>query len=95
LVLFTEDINRDTSHIFTCIRDKDGWSIQEKHDYNMETLRIEKAGGDISKRKIFKMYFGTTCRDVEDVSFCLNHIVVCAMVLWSCVHACIWMVIVG
>jgi len=69
LVLFTEDIARATSHIFTCIRDKDGWSIEEKHDYNMETLRIEKAGGDISKRKIFKMYFGTTVRDVKRVSF--------------------------
>jgi len=65
----TEDIQLATSHIFTCIRDKDGWTIQEKHDYNMETLRIEKAGGDISKRKIFMDYFGTTVRDVEDVSF--------------------------
>jgi len=35
----------------------------------METLRIEKAGGDISKRKIFLMYFGTTICDVHDVSF--------------------------
>jgi len=61
-------ISRATSHIFTCIRDKDGWSIKEKHDYKMETLRIEKAGGDISKRKIFKMYFGTTVVDVKDVS---------------------------
>ena len=69
LVYFTEDIQRATSHIVTCIRDKDGWSINEKHDYNMETLYIEKAGGDISKRKFFKMYFGTTVRDVEDVSF--------------------------
>jgi len=68
-VLFTVDIERATSHIFTCIRDKDGWSIKEKYDYNMETLRMEKAGGDISKRKIFKMYFGATVRDVEDVSF--------------------------
>ena len=68
-MLFTGDIQRATSHIFTCIRDKDGWSINDKHDYNMETLRIEKAGGDISQRKIFMDYFGTTVRGVEDVSF--------------------------
>jgi len=68
-VLFTVDIERATSHIFTCIHDKDGWSIKEKHDYNKETLRIEKTGGDVSKRKIFKMYFGTTVIDVKDVSF--------------------------
>jgi len=35
----------------------------------METLRIEKTGGDISKRKIYMDYFGTTVRAVEDVSF--------------------------
>jgi len=69
LVLFAEDINQAKTNIFTCIRGKDGWSIKEKHAYNLETLRIEKAGGDTSKRKIFLMYFGTTFRHVNMVSF--------------------------
>jgi len=51
LVLFAEDINQTTTHIFTCIRGKDGWSIKEKYDYNLETLLINKVGGDTSKRK--------------------------------------------
>jgi len=69
LVLFAEDINQAKTHIFTCIRGQDGWSIKEKHAYNLETLRIGKAGGDISKRKLFMMYFGTTFRHVNMVSF--------------------------
>jgi len=55
-------------NIFSSMRRKDGLSVQEKHAYNMETLRIEKAGGDISKRKLFILYFGTTIRHVDMVS---------------------------
>jgi len=72
LVLFAEDINQAKTYIFSCIRGKDGWSIQQNHDYNLETLRIEKAGGDTSKRKILIMYFGTTIggtQHVDRVSF--------------------------
>jgi len=69
LVLFAEDINQAKTHIFTCIRGLDGWSIEEKLAHNLETLRIDKAGGDTSKRKIFLMYFGTTYRHVDMVSF--------------------------
>ena len=68
-MLFAEDINQTKTNIFTCIRVKVGWSIKEKHDYNLETLRIHQAGGDTSKRKIFSMYFGTTYRDVMLASF--------------------------
>ena len=68
-MLFAEDINQAKINIFTFIRGKDGWSIEEKHAYNLETVRIEKAGGDTSKRKILMMYFGTTIQYVDRVSF--------------------------
>jgi len=68
MVLLAEDINQAQTHIFTCIRDKDGWSIEDKLDYNLETLRIEQAGGDTSGRTLFAMYFGTTYRHEKQVS---------------------------
>jgi len=66
---FAEDINKAKTHIFTSMRGKDGLTVQEKHAYNMETLRIRKAGGDNSKRKLFMLYFSTTFRNVDLVSF--------------------------
>jgi len=59
LVLFAEDIDKAKTEIFTGMRDKDGWTVEGKHAYNLETVRIEKAGGDISQRKLYMMYFGT------------------------------------
>ena len=51
------------------LRYKHTWGLTPRYAYNLETLRIEKAGGDISKRKLFMMYFGTTFRHVNMVSF--------------------------
>jgi len=68
MVLMADDINRARTNIFTCMRDKGGRSIQEKLTYNMQTLCIQQAGGDYSKRFLFSMYFGTTYRRWQDVS---------------------------
>jgi len=68
LVLSAEDINEAKTHIFTCLRGKNGLSMQQKHDYNLETVRIFKAGGDISQRHMYMMYLSTTVRDVGVVS---------------------------
>jgi len=68
MVLLAEDIIQAQTHIFTCIFDKDGWSIKDKFAYNLETLRIDRAGGDTSGRKRFCMYFGTTYRHWKQAS---------------------------
>jgi len=76
MVMMTEDINQAGAHIFTNMRDKAGWSIEEKHAYNMETLHIHREGGDTSKRWLFMMYFGTTYRRWQAVSCWLSPTVV-------------------
>jgi len=86
LVLFAEDVNQAKTHIFTGIRGLDGLSIEEKLAHNLDTVRLHKAGGDTSKRKMYMMYFGTTFRHWETVSFLLNQMVVFAVVLYSCVR---------
>ena len=47
---------------------EDGLTIQEMHAYNKETVRIYSMGGDISKRKMYMQYFGTTLRQLKQVS---------------------------
>jgi len=47
---------------------KDGLTIKEKYAYNLETLRLRHAGGDISQRKIYMLCFGTTHQPVDKVS---------------------------
>jgi len=85
MVMMAEDINQAGAHIFTNMRDKGGWSIEEKFAYNMETLRIHREGGDTSKRWLFMMYFGTTYRRWQQVSCWLSPTVV--WMLSPCVRA--------
>ena len=68
MVMMTEDINQAAAHIFSNILDADGWSIEDKFDYNIETLRIHREGGDTSERWLFMLYFGTTYRKWEQVT---------------------------
>jgi len=67
-VVMTEQITQTWEHIFRHERDKDGWSIEDKHLYNLDTIRIRQEGGDTSKRWLFMSYFGTTIRMKEEVS---------------------------
>jgi len=48
--MMAEEVNQAGAHIFTHVRDKDGWSIEEKHLYNLETMRLHREGGDTFKR---------------------------------------------
>jgi len=50
MVMMVEEINQVAAHIFTNVHDKDGRSIEDKHLYNLETIRIRQDGGDTSKR---------------------------------------------
>ena len=68
MVMMADDINQAQVNIFTNMRDKGTWSFKEKFAYNMETLRIHRAGGHTSKRFLFMMYFGTTYRRWQDVN---------------------------
>jgi len=67
-VLLAEDIDKAKTIIFTSMRGKDGLTIKEKYAYNLETLRLRHAGGDISQRKIYMLCFGTTHQPVHKVS---------------------------
>jgi len=66
--LTAEEINQTAAHIFSHMRDKDGWSIEDKHLYNLETIRIRQEGGDTSKRLLLMSYLGTTYREKEEVN---------------------------
>jgi len=54
------------------MRMEDGLTIHEMIAYNKETVRIALMGGDISKRKMYMQYFGTTYRQLKEVSSWLN-----------------------
>jgi len=60
--MMAAQITQTWKHIFSSVRDKDGRSIEDKHLYNLDTIRIRRQGGDTSKRWIFMLYFGTTIR---------------------------------
>jgi len=68
MVMMTAQVTQTWEHIFRHDRDKDGWSIEDKHLYNLDTIRIRREGGDTSKRWLFMSYFGTTIRMKEEVS---------------------------
>jgi len=68
------------------VRDKDGWSIQDKHLYNLETMRIHREGGDTFQRRLYMLYFGTTYRECHEVSCWRSPTVV--WMLSTCVRAC-------
>jgi len=86
MVMMTEEINQAGAHIFTHVRDKDGWSIEDKHHYNVETMRIHREGGDTFERWLFMLYFGTTYREWHEVSCWRSPTVV--WMLSTCVRAC-------
>jgi len=68
MVMMAEEINQAAAHIFTTVRDNDGQSIEDKHLYNLATIRIRREGGDTSKRWLFMSYLGTTYREDHQVS---------------------------
>ena len=86
MVMMTEQINQVGAHIFSNVRDKDGRSIEDKHRYNLETIRIRKAGGDTFKRWLFLLYFGTTYREWFEVN--CWHGPTLVWMLSACVRAC-------
>ena len=67
MVMMAEEINQTAAHIFTNVRDKDDRSIEDKHLYNFETIRIRQEGGDTSKHWRFMSYIGTTYREWYEV----------------------------
>jgi len=81
-----EEINQAAAHIFTNVRDKDGRSIEDKHLYNLATIRIRQEGGDTSKRWLFMSYLGTTYREWHEVSCWRSPTLV--WMLSTCVRAC-------
>jgi len=66
--VITEEIVQTAAHIFSNVRDKGGRSIEDKHRYNLDTIRIRRERGDTSKRRLFMSYLGTTFRKKEEVS---------------------------
>jgi len=68
MVMMAEEITQTAANIFNHMRDKDGKSIEDKHLYNLDTIRIRRQRGDTSKRRIFMSYLGTTFRKKEKVN---------------------------
>jgi len=86
MVMMAEEIIQTAAHIFSNVRDKTGRSIEDKHRYNLETLRIRQEGGDTFKRWLFLLYFGTTFREWFEVS--CWHGPTLVWMLSVCVRAC-------
>jgi len=86
MVMMVEEINQAAAHIFTNVHDKDGRSIEDKHLYNLETIRIRQDGGDTSERWLFMSYIGTTYREWYEVSCWRSPTLVWMMS--TCVRAC-------
>ena len=86
IVMTAEKIIQTTAHIFSNKRDKQGRSIEDKHRYNLETLRIRREGGDTFKRLLFLLYFGTTMQEWWEVS--CRHGPTLVWMLSVCVRAC-------
>ena len=76
MVMMAEEITQTAANIFSHMRNKDGKSIEDKHLYNLETIRIRRQRGDTSKRRIFMSYLGTTFRKKEKVSCWLTPLLV-------------------
>jgi len=68
MVVMTEQVTETWEHIFSHMRDKTGMTIEDKHLYNMDTIRIREEGGDTSGRWLYMLYFGTTIQLLERVS---------------------------
>jgi len=66
-VLHAEDIVK-VKTVLLSMRMEDGLTIQEMHTYNKETVRIYSVSGDISKCKMYMLYFGTTFRRLKQLS---------------------------
>ena len=66
-VLQADDIEKVKTGVLA-MRMEDGLTIHEMIAYNKETVRIALMGGDISKRKMYMQYFGTTYRQLKEVS---------------------------
>jgi len=66
--MMAEQITQTAANIFSHMRDKEGKSIEDKHLYNLDTIRIRRERGDTSKRRLFMSYFGTTIREKTRVS---------------------------
>jgi len=86
MVMMTEEINQVAAHIFSNVRDKDVRSIEDKHLYNLDTIRIHQEGGDTFKRWLFMSYFGTTYREWFEVR--CWHGPTLVWMLSTCVRAC-------
>ena len=86
IVMMTAQITQTWEHIFSHVRDKDDRSIEDKHLYNLDTIRIRQDGGDTSKRLIFMSYLGTTYREEDEVSCWRTPTLV--WVLSTCVRVC-------
>ena len=86
MVMMAEQIIQTAAHIFSHVRDQDGRSIEDKHLYNLETIRIRKEGGDTFKRWLFMLYFGTTFREWYEVT--CWHGPTQVRMLSSCLRAC-------
>ena len=63
-----EQIAKTAANIFSHMRDKTGKSIEDKHLYNLHTIRMRRQGEDTSKRRLFMSYLGTTIRPTKKVS---------------------------
>ena len=72
-----EQITETAANIFSNMRDKTGRSIEDKHLYNMHTVRMRRQGADTSKRRLFMSYLGTTIRPTKKVSCRLNPSLAC------------------
>ena len=42
MMMMAEQITQTWEHIFRHVRDKDGKSIEDKHLYNLDTIRIRR-----------------------------------------------------
>ena len=84
--MMAEQILQTAAHIFSNVRDEAGRSIEDKHRYNLETLRIRREGGDTFKRWLFLLYFDTTMQEWFEVS--CWHGPTLVWMLSACVRAC-------
>lgn len=68
MVMMTAQITQAWEHIFSHKCDKAGMTIEDKHLYNLDTIRIRREGGDTSERWLYMLYFGTTIQLLDQVS---------------------------
>ena len=53
MVMMTAEVTQTWEHIFSHKRDKAGMTIEDKHLYNLDTIRIREEGGDTSERWLY------------------------------------------